>query len=149
MATFLQTFLCAFFYYCSYCSNVAKHEISKWRPNSRWTLKRFYRLKLVNLIIFFNSWFFGSGAVAWNVLIFGYVILIALFYCKKICCQSWKIKMAYIFKIASKMFIFITQYFQKWYFCPFFFFCFFLYFGWKQNFSEKTFFFKIQNGGMI
>jgi hypothetical protein len=30
--------------------NVAKHEISKWRPNSRWTPKRFYRLKLVNLI---------------------------------------------------------------------------------------------------
>jgi hypothetical protein len=26
------------------------HEISKWRPNSRWTPKRFYRLKLVYLI---------------------------------------------------------------------------------------------------
>jgi hypothetical protein len=33
-------------------TNYAKHEISKWRPNSRWTVKRFYRLKLVYLIIF-------------------------------------------------------------------------------------------------
>jgi hypothetical protein len=30
--------------------NVAKHEISKWHPNSRWTPKGFYRLKLINLI---------------------------------------------------------------------------------------------------
>jgi hypothetical protein len=29
--------------------SVAKHEISKWRPNSRWTPKVFYRLKHVNL----------------------------------------------------------------------------------------------------
>jgi hypothetical protein len=31
-------------------NNVAKHEILKWRPNSKWTLKGFFRLKLVNLI---------------------------------------------------------------------------------------------------
>jgi hypothetical protein len=31
-----------------------------------------------------NSWFFGSGTAEWNVLIFGYVILLALFYCKKL-----------------------------------------------------------------
>jgi hypothetical protein len=30
-----------------------------------------------------NPWFFGSGTAGWNVLIFGYVILLALFYCKK------------------------------------------------------------------
>jgi hypothetical protein len=30
--------------------NVAKHEISKWRPNSSWTPKKIFRLKLVNLI---------------------------------------------------------------------------------------------------
>jgi hypothetical protein len=30
-------------------NNVAKHEISKWRSNSRWTPKRFYRLKLAYL----------------------------------------------------------------------------------------------------
>jgi hypothetical protein len=36
---------------------------------------------------------------------------------KKICCQSWKMKMASIFKMALKMFIFFTQYFQKWHFC--------------------------------
>jgi hypothetical protein len=34
--------------------DVAKHKILKWRSNSRWTLKRFYRLKLVNIIIFKN-----------------------------------------------------------------------------------------------
>jgi hypothetical protein len=36
--------------------NVAKHQISKWRPKSRWTPKGFYRLKLVNLI--FLQFFF-------------------------------------------------------------------------------------------
>jgi hypothetical protein len=30
------------------------------------------------------SWFFGSGTARWNVLIFGYVILLTLVYCKKI-----------------------------------------------------------------
>jgi hypothetical protein len=33
-------------------TNVAKQEISKCRPNSRWTSKRFYRFKLVYLFIF-------------------------------------------------------------------------------------------------
>jgi hypothetical protein len=32
--------------------NVAKHEISKWRPISRWMPERFYGLKLVYLIFF-------------------------------------------------------------------------------------------------
>jgi hypothetical protein len=32
--------------------NVAKHQNSKWRPNSRWTPKGFHRLKLINLICF-------------------------------------------------------------------------------------------------
>jgi hypothetical protein len=41
-----------FFYDKKNITNVAKHEISKWRLNSRWMSKRFYRLKLVNLIIF-------------------------------------------------------------------------------------------------
>jgi hypothetical protein len=40
-----------------------------------------------------------------------YAILLTLFYCKKHCCQSWKFKMAAVFKMASKMFIFFTQYF--------------------------------------
>jgi hypothetical protein len=41
---------------------VAKYEISKWRPNSRWTPKGFDRLKLVNLIFlqfFFRLFKFG------------------------------------------------------------------------------------------
>jgi hypothetical protein len=43
--------------------NVVKHEISKWRPNSRWTPRRFYRLKLVYLIflqIILGLFKFGS-----------------------------------------------------------------------------------------
>jgi hypothetical protein len=28
-----------------------------------------------------NSWFLGSGIAEWNVLVFGYVILLTLFYC--------------------------------------------------------------------
>jgi hypothetical protein len=36
--------------------NIAKHQISKSRPNSRWMPKGFYRLKLVNLI--FLQFFF-------------------------------------------------------------------------------------------
>jgi hypothetical protein len=39
-----------------------------------------------------NSWF--SGSEMWNVLMFGNVILLTLFYCKKNCCQSLKLKMA-------------------------------------------------------
>jgi hypothetical protein len=31
-------------------TNVVKHEIPKWRPNSRWASECFYRLKLVYLI---------------------------------------------------------------------------------------------------
>jgi hypothetical protein len=31
----------------------------------------------------------------------------------KICCQSWKSKMAAVFKMATKIFIFFTQYFLK------------------------------------
>jgi hypothetical protein len=33
-------------------TDVAKHETSKWRPNSRWTPKRFYRLKLLYMIFY-------------------------------------------------------------------------------------------------
>jgi hypothetical protein len=71
--------------------------------------------KIFNMADFLhqNSWFFRSGIWIKCSIFFGYVILLALFYCKKNCCQSWKIKMASLFKMASKMFIFVTQYFQK------------------------------------
>jgi hypothetical protein len=37
--------------------NVAKHENSKRRPNSRWTSKRFYRLKRVHFFdVFLRFW---------------------------------------------------------------------------------------------
>jgi hypothetical protein len=53
------------------------------------------------------------------------------------CCQSWKFKIAAIFMMASKMFIFFTQYFQKWYFCKFFFCLFTL----GKNITLMNFFF--------
>jgi hypothetical protein len=31
-----------------------------------------------------NSWIFGCGSAIWNGLIFGKVVVLALFYCKKI-----------------------------------------------------------------
>jgi hypothetical protein len=56
--TFLQIFWDALFFFDyiyvqffllkNYKTNDAKHEISKWRPNSRWTPKRFYFLKIQN-----------------------------------------------------------------------------------------------------
>jgi hypothetical protein len=50
--------------------NVAKHEISKWRLNSRWTPKGFYRLKLVNLIFlqFFFLGYLNLASFAKNLL---------------------------------------------------------------------------------
>jgi hypothetical protein len=69
-----------------------------------------------------------------------------MLYSNKNCCQSWK--MAAIYKMASKMFIFFTQYFQKLYFWPFFF-CFFLIFWVKIKLLWKNFFLIIQNGGII
>jgi hypothetical protein len=110
---FLFFYIYVQFCFCSYGLfiiknkiNVAKHENSKWRPNLRWTLKRFYRLSLCiwfflglfkfGYTIFYTksgrkiqygrffankSRFLCSGTAYWNVII-RYVILLILFYSK-------------------------------------------------------------------
>jgi hypothetical protein len=70
-----------------------------------------------------NSWFFGSGSgtAEWNVLNFGYVILLALFYCKK--------KLLPVLKNQNGIYIQdgvgnvdnFHAIFSKMIFCPFFF----------------------------
>jgi hypothetical protein len=79
-----------------------------------------------------NSWFFGSGTMDE---IFEFLDMLYFEHCSIV--KNLKFKMAAIFKMASKMFIFFTQYFQKWYFCQFFF-CLFT-FGKNVTFMDIIF----------
>jgi hypothetical protein len=58
-----------------------------------------------------NSWYFGSGTAEWNILIFGYVIRLMLFYCKK-----FGVENVYIYHpIFSKMiFLSVFLFFIVW-----------------------------------
>jgi hypothetical protein len=61
-----------------------------------------------------NSWIFGSETTDWIVLIFGYVILLTLSYCKYFLCRSWTFKMAAVFTISIFHSIFLKMILYFW-----------------------------------
>jgi hypothetical protein len=73
-----------------------------------------------------------------SVLIFEHVILLARYYCKKFVVSPEKIKMASIFKMVSKMFMFISPNILKMIFLSVFF-LFFYILGKNKTFMEKLF----------
>jgi hypothetical protein len=89
-----------------------------------------------------NSWFFVNGTAEWNVLILGYVILLALFYCKKFVARTENQNVVYIQDGVENVYIF-HPIFSKIIFLPIF--CPKI----KLLMQNKTFFLKIQNDGII
>jgi hypothetical protein len=62
-----------------------------------WIFFFFFKFKMAKKFVMAdflhkNSWFFGSGTAEWNVPIFGYVLQLVLFYCKKIVASPKKSK---------------------------------------------------------
>jgi hypothetical protein len=63
----------------SFTTNFVFPKNSKWPKNSIWQI---FCKK--------NSWYFVSETAEWNILIFGYVIRLMLFYCKKFVASTEK-----------------------------------------------------------